>query len=212
MARSNAPASRLVLVTPVMADAEAFATTLAAACAAADIAAVIVRLADGDERTQINRVKALVRVIDGRETALVVDGHPELVARAGADGAHLAGTDALIAAIPALKPDRIAGAGGLRERHDAMTAAEAGADYVMFGEPDEGGHRPGFEAVLERVAWWAEIFEIPCVAYAADRNEVEKLAEAGADFIALSDSIWSADPARALAEATAAIVPREHIA
>ena len=169
MARSNAPASRLVLVTPVMADAEAFATTLAAACAAADIAAVIVRLADGDERTQINRVKALVRVIDGRETALVVDGHPELVARAG-------------------------------------------ADYVMFGEPDEGGHRPGFEAVLERVAWWAEIFESPCVAYAADRNEVEKLAEAGADFIALSDSIWSADPARALAEATAAIVPREHIA
>ena len=105
----------------------------------------------------------------------------------------------------------IAGAGGLRERHDAMTAAEVGADYVLFGEPDEGGHRPAIDAVLERVAWWAEIFEIPCVAYAAHLNEVEKLAVAGADFVALADSIWTADPPRALAEATAEIAAREHI-
>jgi len=200
-----------MLVTPVVADAEGFAAPLAAACAAADIAAVIVRLAGGDERTQINRVKALARATEGREIALVVEEYPEIVARAGADGAHLVGTDALAAAIPTLKPDRIAGAGGLRERHDAMTAAEAGADYVLFGEPDEGGHRPGIDAVLERVAWWAEIFEIPCVAYAAQPSEVEKLAVAGADFVALADSIWTADPPRALAEATAEIAARERI-
>lgn len=211
MARSDTPPPRLMLVTPVVADAEAFAPSLAAACAAADIAAVIVRLADGDERTQINRVKALVRATDGRETALVVEHHPEIVARAGADGTHLIGADALVAAIPALKPDRIVGAGGLRERHDAMTAAEAGADYVLFGEPDEAGRRPGIDAVLERVAWWAEIFQIPCVAYAGQLNEVEKLAAAGADFIALSESIWTADPTRAIAEATAKISPRERI-
>ena len=41
-----------------------------------------------------------------------------------------------------------------------MLAAEAGADYVMFGEPDENGARPAFAAVEERVAWWAEVFEI----------------------------------------------------
>ncbi|HEV2000464.1 MAG TPA: thiamine phosphate synthase [Xanthobacteraceae bacterium] len=210
MARSNAP--RLMLVTPVVADAEAFAPTLAAACAGADIAAVIVRLAGGDERTQINRLKALVHATQGRETALLVEGHPEIVARAGADGAHLAGTDALTAAIAALKPERIAGAGGLRERHDAMTAAETGADYVLFGEPDEAGHRPAIEAVIERAAWWAEIFQIPCVAYAAHLNEVDKLAAAGADFLALGDSIWAADPVRALADATAAMTPREHFA
>jgi thiamine-phosphate pyrophosphorylase len=200
-----------MLATPMVADAEAFAPTLAAACAAANIAAVIVRLADGDERTLINRVKALALATEGYETALVVEGHPEIVARAGADGAHLVGIDALIAALPALKPDRIAGAGGLRERHDAMTAAEAGADYVLFGEPDEAGHRPGIDAVLERVAWWAEIFEIPCVAYAAHLNEVERLAVAGADFIALADFTWAGDPTRALIEAIAAIATRERI-
>ena len=38
-----------------------------------------------------------------------------------------------------LKPERIVGVGGLATRHDAMLAAEQGADYVMFGEPDQVG-------------------------------------------------------------------------
>ena len=203
--------TRLMLVTPVVTGAEAFVSALAVACDVADVAAVIVRLADGDERTQINRAKAFVRATEGRETAVLLESHPEIVARGGADGAHLVGTDALIAAMPTLKPDRIAGAGALRERHDAMTAAEAGADYVMFGEPDEFGRRPGIDAVLERVGWWAEIFQIPCVAYAEHMSEVERFAGAGADFVALSDSIWIAEPTRALAEAAAAVKPRERI-
>ena len=51
-----------------------------------------------------------------------------------------------------------------------MVAAEAGADYVMFGEPDAAGERPGFAAIEERVAWWAEVFEAPCVGYAASHR------------------------------------------
>ena len=98
--------------------------------------------------------------------------------------------DAFNAALPVLKPERIAGCGGLATRHDAMLAAEAGADYVMFGEPDTAGHRPGFEAVLDRVSWWAEVFEAPCVGFATSLDEVEALARAGADFVALSDTAW----------------------
>src|ERR1700704_6299966 len=89
----------------------------------------------------------------------------------------------------ALQPQRIAGCGGLITRHDAMLAAEVGADYVLFGEPDQDGHRPAFEAVAERVTWWAEIFEPPCVAFAATLAEVNGLAAAGADFIAVGACI-----------------------
>ena len=74
-----------------------------------------------------------------------------------------------------------------------MLAAERGADYVMFGEPDENNERPSLEAVLDRVAWWAEVLEIPCVAYAANAGEVAPLVEAGADFVAIGDFIFS-DP------------------
>jgi thiamine-phosphate pyrophosphorylase len=71
-----------------------------------------------------------------------------------------------------------------------MLAAEQGADYVMFGEPDESGARPGFNAIEERVAWWAEVFEAPCVAYAAAPGEVRPFVTAGADFVALGDWLW----------------------
>ena len=184
------PAPRLYLVTPRVADATAFAAELSAALAAGDIAAVLLRLADADERTLINRAKELARLAQNKDMALLLDGHVDLVTRAGADGAHLTGFAEFSAALGRLKPERIAGCGGLDTRHDAMLAAEAGADYVMFGEPDAAGHRPSFDAIAERIAWWAEVFEVPCVGYAAALDEVEPLVAAGADFVALGDFIF----------------------
>jgi thiamine-phosphate pyrophosphorylase len=195
------PRPRLYLFTPALDDAASFAGAMDAALAAGDVAAVLLRLADADERTLINRTKALASVVQRREIALLLDGHPELVARAGADGAHLTGIEALRAALPTLKPDRIAGAGGLRSRHDAMLAGETDADYVMFGEPsplllrrareDQGeGGRPSLLALQERLAWWAELFQPPCIGYAAYTDEVGPLAQAGADFVALGEWIW----------------------
>ncbi|HZN29611.1 MAG TPA: thiamine phosphate synthase, partial [Xanthobacteraceae bacterium] len=180
-AEARRPAPRIYLVTPQAADPDGLRDALAGALAAADVAAVLLCLAAADDRSLINRVKALAPVAQEKGAALMLDGHPEIVARAGADGAHLAGIDAFNAALATLKPARIAGCGALATRHDAMLAAEAGADYVMFGEPDESGRRPSFEAIIERVAWWAEVFEVPCVGFAAALDEVEPLVAAGAD-------------------------------
>ena len=189
MTRINIP--RLYLFTPQLGDASAFASDLEAALEASDIAAVLLRLEEADERTLVNRIKTVAGPVQRRDVAVLIDGHPEIVARAGADGAHLTGIEALAAALPLLKPDRIAGCGGLRSRHDAMLAGEAAADYIMFGEPDRRGGRPPFEAIEERLSWWAELFEPPCVGYAAELDEVAALAQAGADFIALGDWIWT---------------------
>jgi thiamine-phosphate pyrophosphorylase len=184
------PKPRLYLVTPPIDDAAAFTLQLAAALGAGDVAAVLLRLKDADERSLISRVKTLAAAAQDKDAALIIDGHADLVARAGADGAHLTGIAAFNEALDTLKPDRIAGAGGLASRHDAMLAAERDADYVMFGEPDANGGRPAFDTIEERVAWWAEVFEIPCVGYAASLDEVAALARAGADFVALGDFIW----------------------
>jgi thiamine-phosphate pyrophosphorylase len=184
------PPPRLYLITPPLADAAAFVPLLAAALAAAEVAAVLARFAEADERSRINLGKALAAIVQERGAALLFDGHAELVARAGADGAHLTGLHDFNNALAALKPDRIAGAGGLASRHDAMLAVEAGADYVMFGEPDGAGGRPSFAAVEERVTWWAEVFEAPCVAYAGALDEVAPLVAAGADFVALGGWVF----------------------
>ena len=178
---------RLYLITPVTGEPAPLQAALPQALAAADIAAVLLRLQDADERTLVNRIKAVAPLVQRADAALLVADHARLVARAGADGAHLAGAEDFAEAVSALKPDRIAGAGNLHTRHDAMLVAEAGADYVMFGEPDARGERPSFASILERVGWWAEVFQTPCVAYAAAAEEVGPLAQAGADFVAIGD-------------------------
>ena len=199
---------RLYLFTPILDDPAPFASDLDAALAAADIAAVLLRLAAADERTLIDRAKAVAAVVQRRDVALLLDGHANMVARAGADGAHLTGIEVFVAALSLLKPDRIAGAGGFRSRHDAMLAAEANADYVMFGEPDRRGRRLPFEDIEERLEWWADLLVLPCIGYAAGLDEVGPLARTGADFIALGDWIWTHPQGAAAAIATAA----EHLA
>ena len=196
---------RLYLVTPQLGDPASFLRDVGAALDAGDVAAILLRLEKSDERTLTNRAKAVATAVQRRDVALLLDGHPELAVRAGADGAHLTGIEALTSAIPTLKPDRIAGAGGMRSRHDAMLAGEAGADYVMFGDPDQSGGRPPFDAIEERLDWWSKLFEAPCVGYAASLDEVAPLAQAGADFVALGDWMWTLaeGPAAVIAAATA---------
>jgi len=201
------PAPRLYLATPPLDDASQLATSLPGLLAGADVAAVLVRLKMTDQRGMITRVKALAPTIQNAGAALLLDGRDlnnqfELVARAGADGAHLTGIAALEEALPSLKPDRIAGVGGLVTRHDSMLAGELGADYVLFGERDENGHRPSMEAVAERLDWWAELFEPPCIGYATTSEEAYVFARAGADFVLVDDAVWadSRGAAAALAE------------
>ena len=198
---------RLYLFTPQLGDTAAFAAELDAALAAGDIAAILLRLSDADERTLINRIKSVGAVVKRRDVALLLDGRPEVVARSGADGAHLHGIADFQAAGGLLKPDRIAGAGGLRSRHDAMLAGEDGADYVMFGEPDRRGGRPPMEAVQERLRWWAELFQPPCIGYAATAEEICGLGQTGADFVALGEWVWtqSGGAAAVVARATEAL-------
>lgn len=191
MTRDATQRQRLYLVTPRIEDPARFVPEVERALAAGDVAAVLLRLADGDERRQIDCIKAIAPAIQRRDVALLLDGHAASVARTSADGAHISGVEAFAAALPLLKPDRIAGAGGLLSRHDAMLAGESGADYVMFGDPDRRGRRPSFEELQERLLWWVELLEIPCVAYAGHPDEVAALAGTGADFIALGDWIWS---------------------
>ncbi|SRR5260370_15578754 len=206
------PNGKLYLLTPLLreADLDAFASTLTGMLDAGDVACVLARLAadaQGDAKKIAGR---LVEIAAAADVALLIDNDPRLAARIGADGAHISGGGAMLnEALSSLKPERIVGAGMLRTRDDAMNAGEAGADYVMFGEPRRDGFTPPAAETIERVEWWAEIFEPPCVGYAASLEDVGPLADAGADFVAVGDAIWSAPaPAEALAQARAILARR----
>ncbi len=187
--------TRLALLTPLLGE-DSFASQLEAACGAGDVAAVIARLVPADERSLVNRLKALAPAVQGHGAALLVSTAGAidlavLAARGGADGVHVeAGADVVANLRERLKGERILGVGGVRSKHDAMSIGEAGADYLMFGEPRADGFIPEREAVTERAAWWAEIFETPCIAYAPTLDDVAAMAATGAEFVAIGDAVW----------------------
>ena len=203
------PERALYLVTPPLgaADAGAFASVFAETLKAAPAACALLRLKP-DSLAEPEAVAApFLRAAKDADCALLIENDAGLAMRLGADGVHVAGAGAdLSRAIERLKPQRIVGAGSLRTRDEAMIAGEMGADYVLFGELDGAKGTTDFKALTERVAWWAEIFETPCVACAGALAEARALREAGADFVALGDAIFgSSSPAAAAREAQALI-------
>ncbi|MEA1832464.1 thiamine phosphate synthase [Methylobacterium durans] len=195
--------TRLALLTPhrVEADAlDALLPGLEAACGVGDVAAVILRLAPADERGLVGLVKRVVGVTQTHGAALVVacpglaGDIVSVAARGGADGVHVdkAGADALRDLRDRLRDGRILGAGGIESRHAAMEAGEASIDYLMVGGLYADGAAPDSDDVRERAAWWAEIFETPCIAVAASEAEIAGLAGTGAEFIGLESAVWMA--------------------
>jgi thiamine-phosphate pyrophosphorylase len=188
------PPVQIYLVTPAISDVAVFLPALKAALGAGDVACVLFTPVAGDDQSAKKLIKEIAPAVQGANAALLVSGWSAVVARAGADGVHLSdGRKGLSDALESFKPERIVGAGGIRSKDDAMTIADTGVDYVMFGEPGRDGRFPPLETVMERTGWWAELFEVPCVAFAPDLAAVAVLADAGADFVALGNAVWHHD-------------------
>lgn len=193
------------LITPAIDDPLAFRPKLEAVLSTGAVAVVHARFAAASDQDVKKRATALVSLVQEKGAAFILDcpEDPRIAARLGLDGVHINAPGPLLDdAIASLKPDRIVGIGGLRARHDAMEAGERDVDYVMFGEPRADGSVPALAQTVERAQWWAEIFNVPCIAYAGDLAAVEALAATGAEFIALG--VWlfeTPDPAETLAEA-----------
>ena len=84
-------------------------------------------------------------------------------------------------------------------RHDGMTAAEAGADYVSFGPVGATALGDGTLAGPELFAWWSEMIEVPVVAEGAVTAAHAAELAGITDFFAVSEEIWREDdPLQAL--------------
>lgn len=186
--------ARLILWAPQAADAALLAQRLDTVLRAVSLDAVILAVQGSDDRARINYAKTIAAATQQHGAALLLIDNVELVARTGADGVHLTSPARLAEALSILRPlERIVGVGGLKARHDAMEAAEAGVDYVMFGEPRADGSVPAPSAVRERAEWWAELFQTPCVAYAATFDDAVPLAETGAEFVAFGHDVFTVE-------------------
>ena len=196
---------RIYLVTPPDFAPATFPDRLAAVLDTAEVACVRLALATADEDRVARAADALREVAHARDVALVIARHAGLVTRLGLDGVHLDDPRASVRALRKdLGPDAIIGAFCAASRHDGITAAEAGADYVAFGPAGDTPLGDGTRAGTDLFQWWSEMIEVPVVADGAlDRAAVDRLAPY-ADFLGIGEEIWrEEDAARALRRLTA---------
>ncbi len=173
-----------------------FPDRLRAALAVGPVAAFQLRVKDVDQHALARLAEPLQRICAETGVAFIVNDDMSLAKRLGADGVHLGQKDGDPREARALLgPAAQIGVTCHDSRHLAMEAGEAGADYVAFGafyptmtKPSE--YRPD-PSIL---TWWSTLFEIPCVAIGGiTPDNAKPLIDAGADFVAVCQAVWSKD-------------------
>lgn len=174
-----------------------------------------VLLCDNGEATEEVPVDRLIDLVQGSGVACLIENHIDHAERLGADGVHIAANRELYAQARRLLGESAnIGVGCGLDRHEAMQLAEAGTDYVAFGPEKPNTQAPntgapstgapnteapntgapsidGIDQCANLIAWWSEIFVVPCVAWNIDNPaQAERLAGLGADFVAPSRLIW----------------------
>lgn len=193
---------QIYLITPPDLDLAVFPDILARVLDRVDVACLRLHLAARDEDRIARACDALRAVAHERDVAIVVQDHLLLVERHGLDGVHLVeGARNVRKVRKDLGGDAIVGAFCGASRHDGMTAAESGADYVSFGPVGPTPLGDGTLAEPELFAWWSEMIEVPVVAEGAVDPDLIRALTPMTDFFGFGAEIWAGeDPAQALTD------------
>ena len=197
---ADADRPQIYLITPPDLDLAVYPDRLAAVLDSTDIACIRLSLASHDEDRIARTADALRGVAHARDVALVIENHILMVERLGLDGVHLTdGARSIRKVRKDLGSDAIIGAYCGATRHDGISAAEAGADYVAFGPVGQTTLGDGSNADAELFEWWSEMIEVPVVAEGSLTPAL--IAKLGpiTDFFGIGTEIWqAADAATAL--------------
>lgn len=195
---ADADRPQIYLITPPDFDLDVFPDRLAAVLDGVEVACIRLALATKDEDRIARAADALRAVAHGRDVALVIETHVLLVERHGLDGVHLTdGARSIRKVRKDLGSDAIIGAYCGTTRHDGISAAEAGADYVAFGPVGETPLGDGSRVETDLFDWWSEMIEVPVVAEGAVTAELVAKLGAVTDFFGIGDEIWNEDDATA---------------
>jgi len=180
------PACQLYLISPPAID-ETFVD-------GGKVAAFQLRLKGIDDHAIAALAGPIQALCAEREVAFIINDSIGLAKRLNADGVHLGQEDGdPREARKQLGPKVQIGVTCHDSRHLAMEAGEAGADYVAFGAfypttTKETTHR----AEPSILGWWTTLFELPCVAIGGiTPDNAAPLIAAGADFLAVSGTVWN---------------------
>lgn len=198
---------QIYLITPPEFDLSDFPDTLANVLDQHGIACVRLAMATKDEDRVARAADALREVTHARDVAITIEAHVQMVERLGLDGVHLTdGPRSVRKVRKDLGTDAIVGAYCGVTRHDGISAAEGGADYVSFGPVTASALGDGAYAEQDLFAWWSEMIEVPVVAEGGINADIVRTLTPITDFFGIGEEIWgSDDPVAALGALIAAM-------
>jgi len=184
----------LYLVTPDWDDTDRL---LAATAQALEAGAALVQYRNKTASTALRheQAAALLALCRRHGRPLIINDHVELCLQLDADGVHVGGLDAPVAAVrAALGPSKIVGASCYGQLALAQSAQDAGASYVAFG-----GFYPSKVKVYEVstplhiVAQAKAQLQVPVVVIGGmTAVNARPLVELGADLVAAISSVYAA--------------------
>ncbi|MCF8487489.1 MAG: thiamine phosphate synthase [Rhodobacteraceae bacterium] len=194
MAAEDRP--QITLITPPNFDLDIFPDRLAAVMDLVEIACLRISLATKIEDDLMRGADALREVAHSRDVAIVIENHLLLVERLGLDGVHFSdGARNLRKARKDLGADAIVGAFCGVTRHEGISAAEAGADYVAFGPIGVTPLGAGAQVDFELFEWWSEMIEVPVIAEGSLTSQLVETYGPVTDFFGIGTEIWAAENA-----------------
>jgi thiamine-phosphate pyrophosphorylase len=184
---------QLYLISPLEVGGD-FPVQLEAALSAGPVAAFQFRVKDVDQHEAAALAEPLQAICAAHDVAFIVNDSVALAKRLKADGVHLGQGDGDVSeARELLGREAQIGVTCHNSRHLAMEAAEAGADYVAFGAfyPTQT-KSVEHNADLDTLQKWSLVTEVPCVAIGGiTADNAKPLIDGGADFIAVSNAVWT---------------------
>jgi thiamine-phosphate pyrophosphorylase len=183
---------RVYLLTPPVLPAD-FPDLLARVLDAGDVAALQLRLKQVTDEEWRRAVDMVRPIAHARGVALILNERPDLAVETGCDGAHVGRDQVLPREARRILGEQLQlGVSCGDSRDAAMSAGEAGADYVSFGAFFPSTTKiTDIRADLDLLRWWSELMELPVVAVGGiDAGNCGPLVRAGADFLAVTAAVW----------------------
>jgi thiamine-phosphate pyrophosphorylase len=185
---------RLYVITPETFDLRAFPDSLAQALDAGDVAAVQLRLKQASDDAWRRAIDALRPVSQSRGVPFLLNDRADLVPGTGCDGAHVGQEDMPVSEARRLMGrDRTLGVTCKSSVDLAERAHRDGADYVAFG-----AFFPSTSKQVRRLAdpgirrrWSARRALPACAIGGITADNLDPLARAGANLLAIIGGVWS---------------------
>jgi len=191
---ANNEKCNIYLITPPNFELDNFTKELKIILSLKIVKVLQLRIKNLDDTNLKKYIKEIMPICKDNGVCCILNDRPDIASEMYLDGVHIGINDmSLLETKKIVGRDMIIGVSCYNSIHQAMIAGENGADYVAFGSFFNSLTKPeALKADVNILKKWTKITEIPVVAIGGINTvNCKKLVEYGADFIAISSSVWS---------------------